>query len=221
MTCVLTGVMPLGLVLLLCGAQGFFLPNVTHLEKLLSKYQQDQPHSRARRAIPRADQEEILMLHNKLRGQVSPPASNMEYMVSARPGAGLAWGLRAGGGVQDPGATGQRGSPGCILGAWLHLSEFSPRSPPSALPTGPPGVGGGEGQGLGSGESDPSFASSLPRDLSISLAGLTQCSLESWLARLLHAQPDAQRWGCAGTEVFVQLGLQPTLQVLPPSVRGG
>ncbi|OWK15652.1 CRISPLD2 [Cervus elaphus hippelaphus] len=98
MTCVLTGVVPLGLVLLLCGAQGFFLPNITHLEKLLSKYQRDQPHSRARRAIPRADQEEILMLHNKLRGQVSPPASNMEYMVSAGPGAGLASGLGAGAG---------------------------------------------------------------------------------------------------------------------------
>lgn len=98
MSCVLTGVVPLGLVLLLCGAQGFFLPNVTHLEKLLSKYQQDQPHSRARRAISRTDREEILMLHNKLRGQVSPPASNMEYMVSSGPGAGPVWGLGAGAG---------------------------------------------------------------------------------------------------------------------------
>lgn len=98
MSCVLTGVVPLGLVLLLCGAQGFFLPNVTHLEKLLSKYHQDQPHLRARRAISRTDREEILMLHNKLRGQVSPPASNMEYMVSSGPGAGLAWGLGAGAG---------------------------------------------------------------------------------------------------------------------------
>ncbi|KAJ8785898.1 hypothetical protein J1605_006858 [Eschrichtius robustus] len=80
MSCVLNGIVPLGLVLLVCGAQGFFLPNVTHLEKLLSKYQQDRPHSRVRRAIPRVDKEEILMLHNKLRGQVSPPASNMEYM---------------------------------------------------------------------------------------------------------------------------------------------
>lgn len=83
MSCVLNRVVPLGLVLLVCGAQGFFLPNVTHLEKLLSKYQQDKPHSRVRRAIPRSDKEEILMLHNKLRGQVYPPASNMEYMVSA------------------------------------------------------------------------------------------------------------------------------------------
>lgn len=81
MSCVLKGVVPLGLVLLVCGAQGFFLPNVTHLEKMLSKYQQDRPHSRVRRAIPRADKEEILMLHNKLRGQVYPPASNMEHMT--------------------------------------------------------------------------------------------------------------------------------------------
>lgn len=83
MSCALNGLIPLGLVLLVCGARGFFLPNVTHLEKLLSKYQQDEPQARVRRAIPRSDQEEILMLHNKLRGQVHPPASNMEYMVSA------------------------------------------------------------------------------------------------------------------------------------------
>lgn len=83
MSCILNGFIPLGLVLLVCGAQGLFLPNVTHLAKLLSKYQQDEPHSRGRRAIPRSDKEEIVMLHNKLRGQVYPPASNMEYMVSA------------------------------------------------------------------------------------------------------------------------------------------
>lgn len=91
MSCVLNRVVPLGLVLLVCGAQGVFLPNITQLEKLLSKYQQDKPHSRVRRAIPSSDREEILMLHNKLRGQVYPPASNMEYMVSAgapRGGAG-------------------------------------------------------------------------------------------------------------------------------------
>lgn len=83
MSCILNGIIPLGLVLLVCGTHGFFLPNVTHLEKLLSKYQQDEPHSRVRRAIPRSDKEEIIMLHNKLRGQVYPAASNMEYMVSA------------------------------------------------------------------------------------------------------------------------------------------
>ncbi|XP_039083224.1 cysteine-rich secretory protein LCCL domain-containing 2 [Hyaena hyaena] len=81
MSCTLNGLIPLGLLLLVCGAQGFFLPNITHLEKLLSKYQQDAPPSRVRRAIPRSDKEEILMLHNKLRGQVYPPASNMEYMT--------------------------------------------------------------------------------------------------------------------------------------------
>lgn len=126
MSCVLTGVVPLGLVLLLCGAQGFFLPNVTQLEKLLSKYQGDQPHSRTRRAISRADREEILTLHNKLRGQVSPPASNMEYMVSVGPGQGA--------GPRPQGSWPERLP-------WLHLSELSPSSMPSTLPLGPPGVG--------------------------------------------------------------------------------
>ncbi|KAM5263768.1 cysteine-rich secretory protein LCCL domain-containing 2 [Ctenodactylus gundi] len=81
MSYVLGGVVPLGLALLVCGAQGFLLPNVTQLEKLLSKYQQAEPQSRVRRAIPWSDREEILALHNKLRGQVYPPASNMEYMT--------------------------------------------------------------------------------------------------------------------------------------------
>lgn len=36
---------------------------------------------RTRRAIKWADREEILQLHNKLRGEVYPTASNMEYMV--------------------------------------------------------------------------------------------------------------------------------------------
>ncbi|KAG3256750.1 cysteine rich secretory protein LCCL domain containing 2 [Ictidomys tridecemlineatus] len=81
MSGVASGLAALGLALLLCGAQGFFLPNATQLESLLSRYQQAEPHSRARRAIPRTDREEILMLHNKLRGQVHPPASNMEYMT--------------------------------------------------------------------------------------------------------------------------------------------
>ncbi|XP_016047258.1 cysteine-rich secretory protein LCCL domain-containing 2 isoform X1 [Erinaceus europaeus] len=81
MHCVLSGLITLGLALLACGAHGFFLPNVTHLEKLLSKYQQDGPHIRTRRAIAKSDREEIVMLHNKLRGQVYPPASNMEHMT--------------------------------------------------------------------------------------------------------------------------------------------
>ncbi|XP_041506688.1 cysteine-rich secretory protein LCCL domain-containing 2 [Microtus oregoni] len=81
MSCLLSTVVPMGLALLACGAQAFFLPNTTSLEKLLSKYQQAEPHSRARRAIPWSDRQEILMLHNKLRGQVYPSASNMEYMT--------------------------------------------------------------------------------------------------------------------------------------------
>ncbi|XP_038610687.1 cysteine-rich secretory protein LCCL domain-containing 2 [Tachyglossus aculeatus] len=81
MSAAMSWILPLGLVLVLSETQGFFLPNATHLEKLLSKYQNDQPHSRARRAIARSDKEEILMLHNKLRGQVYPSASNMEYMT--------------------------------------------------------------------------------------------------------------------------------------------
>ncbi|EGV94115.1 Cysteine-rich secretory protein LCCL domain-containing 2 [Cricetulus griseus] len=83
MSCLLYSVIPVGLALLVCGAQAFFLPNTTSLEKLLSKYQQAEPHShsRVRRAIPWSDRQEILMLHNKLRGQVYPPSSNMEYMT--------------------------------------------------------------------------------------------------------------------------------------------
>nr|BAG64823.1 unnamed protein product [Homo sapiens] len=81
MSCVLGGVIPLGLLFLVCGSQGYLLPNVTLLEELLSKYQHNESHSRVRRAIPREDKEEILMLHNKLRGQVQPQASNMEYMT--------------------------------------------------------------------------------------------------------------------------------------------
>lgn len=74
---------PFGLLFLVHGMHGFFLPNATHWENILSKYRDEQqPHSRTRRAISRSDKEEILLLHNKLRGQVYPSASNMEYMVS-------------------------------------------------------------------------------------------------------------------------------------------
>lgn len=123
MSCVLNRVVPLGLVLLVCGAQGVFLPNITQLEKLLSKYQQDPPHSRVRRAIPRSDREEILMLHNKLRGQVYPPASNMEYMVSAgAPGGGLGsiCFCLQGQGVAGSGPPGQRGSPASVPDTKRH-----------------------------------------------------------------------------------------------------
>lgn len=82
MSCLLNKMIAVGLALLVCGAQAFLLPNTTSLEKLLSRYQHTEPHSRVRRAIPMSDRQEILMLHNKLRGQVYPPASNMEYMVS-------------------------------------------------------------------------------------------------------------------------------------------
>ncbi|KAL2088788.1 hypothetical protein ACEWY4_015687 [Coilia grayii] len=73
---------------------GLFLPDSKELQQLLSRYQSevdhngttaadpDNPaHSRVRRAIPWSDREEILKLHNKLRGGVYPTASNMEFMV--------------------------------------------------------------------------------------------------------------------------------------------
>lgn len=76
----------LGCVLLLTkAAEGFILPNSSHLESILSKYQDEEIHSRSKRAILFSDRQEILMLHNKLRGQVYPVASNMEYMVSPSP----------------------------------------------------------------------------------------------------------------------------------------
>ncbi|XP_010625777.1 cysteine-rich secretory protein LCCL domain-containing 2 isoform X2 [Fukomys damarensis] len=81
MSCIPSGIVPLGLALLVCGAQGFLLPNVTELGELLGRYQQAEPRTRVRRAIPREDREEILRLHNQLRGQVSPPASNMEHVT--------------------------------------------------------------------------------------------------------------------------------------------
>ncbi|XP_064016120.1 cysteine-rich secretory protein LCCL domain-containing 2 isoform X2 [Pogoniulus pusillus] len=72
----------LGCVLLLTkAAEGFILPNSSHLESILSKYQDGEIHSRSKRAILFSDRQEILMLHNKLRGQVYPVASNMEYMT--------------------------------------------------------------------------------------------------------------------------------------------
>ncbi|XP_006641271.1 cysteine-rich secretory protein LCCL domain-containing 2 [Lepisosteus oculatus] len=66
-----------------------FLPDSPELQQLLSRYQEPELHnrtgngvlSRARRAIQWSDREEILQLHNKLRGQVQPSASDMEYMV--------------------------------------------------------------------------------------------------------------------------------------------
>lgn len=60
------------------------LDNSTKLESVLNKSEEWwQARSRGRRAISEGDMHLILDLHNKLRGQVHPPASNMEYMVSA------------------------------------------------------------------------------------------------------------------------------------------
>ncbi|KAI2667624.1 Peptidase inhibitor 15 [Labeo rohita] len=62
------------------------IPNATHLEAILEKYMDKdeawwQSKSRGKRAISQSDMQLILDLHNKLRGQVYPPASNMEYMA--------------------------------------------------------------------------------------------------------------------------------------------
>lgn len=62
------------------------IPNATHLEAILEKYMDKdeawwQSKPRGKRAISQSDMQLILDLHNKLRGQVYPPASNMEYMV--------------------------------------------------------------------------------------------------------------------------------------------
>lgn len=65
------------------------LNNSTRLESILDKYREEdedwwKSRSRGRRAISEGDMRLILDLHNKLRGQVHPPASNMEYMVSVQ-----------------------------------------------------------------------------------------------------------------------------------------
>lgn len=69
-------------------AASLFLPDSPELRRLLSRYENElEPNnstasaSRVRRAIQWSDREEILALHNKLRGGVYPTASNMEYMV--------------------------------------------------------------------------------------------------------------------------------------------
>lgn len=84
--------LPLALLLALGAgpSAALFLPDSTELRQLLSRYQGDleqngthsnSPGTRTRRAIQWSDREEILQLHNKLRGGVYPTASNMEYMV--------------------------------------------------------------------------------------------------------------------------------------------
>lgn len=70
-------------------SSSLFLPDSAELRQLLSRYEDElevnntawTSGSRVRRAIPWSDREEILLLHNKLRGGVYPTASNMEYMV--------------------------------------------------------------------------------------------------------------------------------------------
>lgn len=62
------------------------IPNATQLEGLLEKYMDEDGEwwvakQRGKRAITESDMKLILDLHNKLRGEVYPPASNMEYMV--------------------------------------------------------------------------------------------------------------------------------------------
>uniref|UniRef100_A0A087Y638 Cysteine rich secretory protein LCCL domain containing 1 n=1 Tax=Poecilia formosa TaxID=48698 RepID=A0A087Y638_POEFO len=62
------------------------LPNSTGWERMLGKYLDEdgdwwQAKQRGKRAITSSDAQLILDLHNKLRGQVYPPASNMEHMV--------------------------------------------------------------------------------------------------------------------------------------------
>lgn len=76
--------------LVLCLTQtvlAMVLTNSTRLESILDKYRDKaeewwRARSRGKRAISEGDMHLILDLHNKLRGQVHPPASNMEYMVS-------------------------------------------------------------------------------------------------------------------------------------------
>ncbi|XP_059373536.1 cysteine-rich secretory protein LCCL domain-containing 2-like [Carassius carassius] len=70
-------------------AASLFLPDSLELRQIMQRYQDElEPNStkadtplRTRRAIRWSDREEILQLHNKLRGAVQPSASNMEYMV--------------------------------------------------------------------------------------------------------------------------------------------
>uniref|UniRef100_A0A3P9MXF4 Cysteine-rich secretory protein LCCL domain containing 1b n=1 Tax=Poecilia reticulata TaxID=8081 RepID=A0A3P9MXF4_POERE len=67
-------------------AVAVFLSNSTRLDSILDKYKGKdgewwRARSRGKRAISEEDKHLILDLHNKLRGQVYPPASNMEYML--------------------------------------------------------------------------------------------------------------------------------------------
>lgn len=75
----------LTLVFLSQSAFSMTLFNATELSSLLEKYADENvAKPRGKRAISAIDKQAILDLHNKLRGQVYPPASNMEYMVWKR-----------------------------------------------------------------------------------------------------------------------------------------
>uniref|UniRef100_A0AAY4AGP3 LCCL domain-containing protein n=1 Tax=Denticeps clupeoides TaxID=299321 RepID=A0AAY4AGP3_9TELE len=76
---VVTGTVPLGQ---LRAVVSTVLLNATYLSALLDKYgDEGLAKPRGRRTITQGDVQVILDLHNRLRGQVYPPASNMEYMV--------------------------------------------------------------------------------------------------------------------------------------------
>lgn len=91
MTCAAMTWIPLLSLLLLCvrDSASLFLPDSNELRQPLSRYEEaanqggasDTAVNRTRRAIRWSDREEILLMHNKLRGSVYPTASNMEYMV--------------------------------------------------------------------------------------------------------------------------------------------
>lgn len=74
------------LLLLQTATSMMMLPNSTGWQKILDKYLDEdgdwwEAKQRGKRAITDSDANLILDLHNKLRGQVYPPASNMEHMV--------------------------------------------------------------------------------------------------------------------------------------------
>ncbi|XP_056289887.1 cysteine-rich secretory protein LCCL domain-containing 1 [Pseudoliparis swirei] len=74
------------LLLLQAATSMVMLPNSTGWEQILDKYMDEEgdwweAKQRGKRAITDGDAQLILDLHNKLRGQVYPPSSNMEHMV--------------------------------------------------------------------------------------------------------------------------------------------
>ncbi|KAL3041024.1 hypothetical protein OYC64_011909 [Pagothenia borchgrevinki] len=74
------------LLLLHTASSMLMLPNSTGWAPILDKYQDEEgdfweAKQRGKRAITDSDAQLILDLHNKLRGQVYPPSSNMEYML--------------------------------------------------------------------------------------------------------------------------------------------